>query len=160
MMGAKPSRAVRVRVGSREPADGFAAQARPLAETFAANKDAERPVNAAVAPLFAGKPPANLADVAVAYGRLFKEVEEEWQALEHDAAAREAEPPAALPDAAREEVRQTVFAPGAARVEDLIARHAMGERNRVYDLANYVVGTGPSGLVLAADGSLDFEKSA
>ena len=51
------------------------------------------------------------------------------------------------------------LAPGAIRVEDLLAPHAMGERNTLHDLANYVVGTGPSGLVLAADGSLDFDRS-
>jgi len=51
------------------------------------------------------------------------------------------------------------LAPGAVRAEDLFAPRAMGERNTLHDLANYVVGTGPSGLVLAPDGSLDFDRS-
>jgi hypothetical protein len=45
------------------------------------------------------------------------------------------------------------------RVEDFVAPKAMGERNSLFDLQHYVVGPAPGGLVLAADGSLDFEKS-
>ena len=45
------------------------------------------------------------------------------------------------------------------RVEDLVAPKAMGERNSLFDLQHYVVGPAPGGLALAADGSLDFEKS-
>jgi hypothetical protein len=43
--------------------------------------------------------------------------------------------------------------------EDLIPKRAMGDGNTVYDLQNYVVGPGAEGLVLAADGSLDFARS-
>ncbi len=35
----------------------------------------------------------------------------------------------------------------------------MGDANTVFDLQNYVVGPGPQGLVLAADGSLDLNRS-
>jgi hypothetical protein len=43
--------------------------------------------------------------------------------------------------------------------EDLIPRRAMGDPNSAYDLQNYVAGPAAGGLVLAADGSLDFERS-
>ncbi|HEX6894986.1 MAG TPA: alkaline phosphatase family protein [Bryobacteraceae bacterium] len=43
--------------------------------------------------------------------------------------------------------------------QTFIPKHAMMDRNRVYDLENYVVGPGTSGLVLAEDGSLDFTRS-
>ena len=42
---------------------------------------------------------------------------------------------------------------------DLIPKRVMGDANSIYDLQNYVVGPGPAGLVLARDGSLDFERS-
>ena len=45
------------------------------------------------------------------------------------------------------------------KIEDLIAKNAMGERNSVYELQNYIVGGVPGGLQLRADGSLDLEKS-
>jgi hypothetical protein len=45
------------------------------------------------------------------------------------------------------------------RVEHLIAKHAMGDRNSLFALRHYVVGPASSGLVLARDGTLDFERS-
>ncbi|HTR39528.1 MAG TPA: alkaline phosphatase family protein [Bryobacteraceae bacterium] len=42
---------------------------------------------------------------------------------------------------------------------DLIPKRAMGDANSVYELENYVTGPRPDGLVAAADGSLDFERS-
>src|SRR5205085_9762260 len=36
---------------------------------------------------------------------------------------------------------------------------AMGDRNTIYELQNYVVGVGPDGLVLNSDGSLNTERS-
>ena len=42
---------------------------------------------------------------------------------------------------------------------DWIPKHALGDANSVNHLQNYVVSPGPNGLVLAADGSLDFERS-
>ncbi|MDQ5839205.1 MAG: alkaline phosphatase family protein, partial [Acidobacteriota bacterium] len=51
------------------------------------------------------------------------------------------------------------FNPSAVNVEDLIAKHAMGEHNNVHSLQSYVVGPAASGLVLAPDGSLDMEQS-
>jgi type I phosphodiesterase/nucleotide pyrophosphatase len=42
---------------------------------------------------------------------------------------------------------------------DWIPKRAMGDVNDVYDLQNYVIGPGPSGLVLASDGALDWQRS-
>jgi len=49
--------------------------------------------------------------------------------------------------------------PSKVKIESLIPRNAMGQRNTVYDLQNYVVGLAPAGLGLNSDGSLDLERS-
>ena len=49
--------------------------------------------------------------------------------------------------------------PSAVKIEDLIPKGAMGDRNTLHELQNYVVGPAPGGLVLAPDGSLDMERS-
>jgi hypothetical protein len=51
------------------------------------------------------------------------------------------------------------FEPFKLKIEELIPRDAMGQRNTIHDLQNYVVGPGRDGLVLKSDGSLDFERS-
>ncbi len=51
------------------------------------------------------------------------------------------------------------FNPPAVRVEEIIPRGSMGDPNTIHGLQNYVVGPAPAGLALAADGSLDFDKS-
>jgi len=43
-------------------------------------------------------------------------------------------------------------------VEDLIPKRALGDPNSAYDLQNYVAGPAAGGLMLAPDGSLDFER--
>lgn len=45
------------------------------------------------------------------------------------------------------------------KIEDYIAKGAMGGRNSVYELQNYVVGWSAKGLVLDQSGNLDFENS-
>ncbi|HYJ86478.1 MAG TPA: alkaline phosphatase family protein [Pyrinomonadaceae bacterium] len=45
------------------------------------------------------------------------------------------------------------------KIEDLIAKQTMGERNSVYDLQNYIVGLTPGGLQVKPDGSLDMVNS-
>ncbi|MDQ6653718.1 MAG: alkaline phosphatase family protein [Acidobacteriota bacterium] len=45
------------------------------------------------------------------------------------------------------------------RIDDVIHKRAMGERNNIHQLQHYVVGIGPGGLVLNPDGSLDMDKS-
>jgi len=51
------------------------------------------------------------------------------------------------------------FQPATLKIPDLIPKSAMGDRNSVYALQNYVVGLGSSGLVAAADGSLDLDRT-
>lgn len=56
-------------------------------------------------------------------------------------------------------LRKESFTAAKLRIEDLISKGTMGERNSVYQLQNYIVGVGPEGLVLKPDGSLDMQKS-
>ena len=56
-------------------------------------------------------------------------------------------------------LRPEDFAPGKLKIADLIAKNAMGERNSIHQLQNYIVGIAPGGLVLKSDGSLDMERS-
>ena len=51
------------------------------------------------------------------------------------------------------------FTPSKVRIADVIPKMAMGDRNTIYELQNYVVGPGPAGLVLNADGSLNTAQS-
>ena len=56
-------------------------------------------------------------------------------------------------------LRPENFQPFKLKIEELIPRDAMGQRNTIHNLQNYVVGPGRDGLVLRSDGSLDFERS-
>ena len=56
-------------------------------------------------------------------------------------------------------LRPENFNPTKLKLEDYIPPHAMGGRNSVYKLQNYVVGLSPNGLVVNEKGELDFEKS-
>ncbi len=47
----------------------------------------------------------------------------------------------------------------ALKIEEVIARRAMGDRNRISELQNYIVGLGSRGLVVSADDSLDMQQS-
>jgi hypothetical protein len=51
------------------------------------------------------------------------------------------------------------FDPNKLKIASVIPKMAMGERNNIYELQNYVVGVGPDGFVLNSDGSLNIEKS-
>ncbi len=51
------------------------------------------------------------------------------------------------------------FNPQKLKIEDVIPRRSMGERNNIYQLQNYIAGVTPGGFVLTPDGSLDFQKS-
>jgi len=51
------------------------------------------------------------------------------------------------------------FDPRTLKVERVIHPGAMGDANDVHSLQNYPAGLGPAGLVLGADGRLDFERS-
>ena len=51
------------------------------------------------------------------------------------------------------------FLPARVNINDMIPTMAMGDRNTIYELQNYVVGIGPNGFVLNADGSLNTDQS-
>jgi type I phosphodiesterase/nucleotide pyrophosphatase len=51
------------------------------------------------------------------------------------------------------------FLPSKVKIPDVIPKMAMGDRNTIYELQNYVVGLGPNGLVLNPDGSLNDDQS-
>lgn len=56
-------------------------------------------------------------------------------------------------------LRKENFNASKLRIDEVIARRAMGEHNTVHQLQNYVAGIAPGGLVLKADGSLDMARS-
>ena len=51
------------------------------------------------------------------------------------------------------------FTPSSIKIESVIPKQSMGDRNTIYQLQNYVAGLGPNGLVLNSDGSLDMDRS-
>jgi len=56
-------------------------------------------------------------------------------------------------------LRKDNFQPAKIKIEDLIAKGAMGQPNTIHQLQNYVVGLSPQGLVLHDDGTLDINRS-
>jgi hypothetical protein len=56
-------------------------------------------------------------------------------------------------------LRRESFAPERIKIEDVIAKKAMGSHNSIHALQNYVVGLAAGGAVIAPDGSLDLDKS-
>lgn len=56
-------------------------------------------------------------------------------------------------------LRSETFDPSGLREEDVIPPGAMGERNSLYQLQNYVVGLSQNGITIDADGGVDMEKS-
>jgi hypothetical protein len=51
------------------------------------------------------------------------------------------------------------FAPENIKIASVIPRQAMGDRNSIYQLQNYIAGVAPGGLVLNTDGTLDMDRS-
>ena len=51
------------------------------------------------------------------------------------------------------------FQPARLKIEELIPKSAMGQRNSIYHLQNYIVGLGPNGLVLNGDGTLNRDQT-
>ncbi len=56
-------------------------------------------------------------------------------------------------------LKRATFDPMRLRIEDLVPKDAMGKRNSINDLQNYVVGLSKDGLALKTDGSLDLDRS-
>ncbi|MBI5775401.1 MAG: PSD1 domain-containing protein [Verrucomicrobia bacterium] len=59
----------------------FSTRAPALVAAFAANRDKERPLHPLVARMFTGPAPGSLKDVADRYGKLFSDVDRQWQAV-------------------------------------------------------------------------------
>ena len=51
------------------------------------------------------------------------------------------------------------FSPSKVQMIDVIPRMAMGDRNTIYELQNYVAGLGPNGLIVNPDGTLNTQQS-
>ena len=103
------------------PTTNFAVAAKDLASKFATNR--ETSINPAVAKAFAGEPPASMKEVSERYGKLFIEIDKEWQKLPETSNA-----PARLPDDAHEILRQVLYA---AEAPTNLPRH---EFDRLYDV--------------------------
>lgn len=56
-------------------------------------------------------------------------------------------------------ISSEAFSPSKVKIANVIPKMAMGDRNTLYELQNYVVGLGPNGIVANADGSLNVEKT-
>jgi mono/diheme cytochrome c family protein len=94
------------------PAEKFAKEAKKLAKQFAENDDDEKPVHPLVARLFAGKPPADLAEVAGRYGKLFGSIARKWERKQAEADRTDTARPTELDDEGEEEIRQLVAGGG------------------------------------------------
>jgi len=99
---------------ARLPADGFPAGAAKVIGALNDAPDARPRTNPLVKKALADAPPKSLLDAALLYGRLLADARQQWVKLagEKPAAAGGAAPviPAALPDAAAEELRQVLYA--------------------------------------------------
>ncbi|HND51608.1 MAG TPA: PSD1 and planctomycete cytochrome C domain-containing protein, partial [Pirellulaceae bacterium] len=92
------------------PADQFAERAKPLVEKFAANADSKKPIHPLVAKLFEGEPPQKLADVAERYGKLFAQIDSEYQEqLKQALKAEKKETPSDSSDAATSKLVNVKF---------------------------------------------------
>jgi hypothetical protein len=93
------------------PEKEFAPQAAALAAQFVTRPDSAHPVNPLVGKAFADKPPRTLIEAAQRYGELLNAVDKRWQESLRQAATAKHAAPAALPDAAAEELRQVFYGP-------------------------------------------------
>jgi hypothetical protein len=51
------------------------------------------------------------------------------------------------------------FTPSQIKIESVIPKQSMGDRNTIHELQNYVAGIAPNGLALNGDGSLNMDRS-
>ncbi|MEP6717854.1 MAG: alkaline phosphatase family protein [bacterium] len=56
-------------------------------------------------------------------------------------------------------IQRSGFNAAKLKIGEVILPHAMGQRNSIYQLQNYIAGINPAGLTLAGDGKLDMNKS-
>ncbi len=102
-------------------ATNFTDAAKELSAKFTANK--EGTVNPLVAHAFEGTPPGSMNEVADRYGKLFIEIDKEWQKSQETPNA-----PARLPDDAHEMLRQVLYA------KEAPANVPRNEFDRLYDV--------------------------
>lgn len=107
------------------PEGEFSKQSSELAAKFATNQDAAAPINPVIARAFTNGPPATMKDVAECYGKIFAEVDKQWQEA---LTATNSPAISALPDPAREAVRQILYA------ADAPANVPVTEFDRLYDV--------------------------
>ena len=110
------------------PAEGFKSSATELARQFAAG-EYETPLNSLVAELFKDFEPENFDQVIDRYGHLFAQVHRSWDAAQTGAAKQGQPAPAALPDAAAEQLRQLLHDPQSPALvaADQVERFLRGE---------------------------------
>lgn len=92
------------------PEADFAVRAAELITRLAAEQDPAAQVNPLVVKALQAKPPQKLADVAAVYSELLNGVEKEWQDLLLQPVGGGQQPPTALPDRDKEELRQIFHA--------------------------------------------------
>jgi hypothetical protein len=81
--------------------------------TVVSQSTGSRSINPLVAQTFADKPPASMAEVAQRYGELLNSTEKLWQDAVQQAASAKKPLPTALPEPAREQLRQVLHGPQA-----------------------------------------------
>lgn len=96
------------------PATEFAAQASQLAARCKTAPGPAKRINPVLAQSFAERPPTTLPELAKHYGELLTQAESRWQEALRQAAKAHTDPPSTLTDPAWEELRQVLYAVGAA----------------------------------------------
>jgi len=110
------------------PAEDFKSSATERARQFAAG-EYETPLNSLVAELFKDFEPENFDQVIDRYGQLFARVHRSWDAAQAAAKEQGQAAPAALPDAAAEQLRQLLHDPQSPALvaADQVERFLRGE---------------------------------
>jgi len=101
----------------------FPNKGKELSAKFIANQDSANSINPLVAQAFAGEPPTSMKDVADRYGKVFGEVDKQWQAALSNAPAIKA-----LPDQPQEALREILYA------EHAPANLPRNQFDRLYDV--------------------------
>lgn len=110
------------------PAEGFQSSAAKIARQIASG-EYESPINPLVAELFQAFEPENFDQVIDRYSQLFGRVHRSWNAAKASAAEQGQPTPAALEDAAAEQLRQLLYDPKSPAVvaADQVERFLRGE---------------------------------
>jgi len=103
----------------------FAPKSRDLAQKFAANADSRVKLNPLVAKIFAADPPSSLKEVADRYGKMFTDLDAEWQKL-----AVSTNAPKFFADGDKEALRQVLYAANAP------ANPPRQDLDRIFDVAS------------------------